>query len=62
MEEVETYGLDPGPYVETEPRCEPILTNHEMSAEAQARMAARFSAVPREPASLTGYSFATLAK
>jgi hypothetical protein len=62
-EETETYGLDPGPHLEVEPESAPILAACEIEAERTTRMAARFSAVPREPASsLAGYTMATLCR
>ena len=62
-QEQESYALDPGPVIESETPREPILTTGELQAEAQARMAARFSAVRRERSpSLTGYTLASLCR
>ena len=60
-QEQETYALDPGPHVEVEQPCEPILATCELEPEERAR--ARFSAVRREASpSLHGYTMATLCR
>ena len=61
---LEPDSLDPAPYeIESETPREPILTTGELVAEAQATMAARFSAVRRERSpSLTGYTLASLCR
>ena len=58
------YGLDPRPSHDAdENHAEPILAACEIDAERTARMAVRFSAVRREPASsLHGYTMATLCR